>query len=274
MVVLRQLLGVAFVVLVIAALARAARPGARLIAQSFRTSSSPGAGAYDIVASLFMGGYYRDIAADCAAVLAGDAAEARGAADTGVAGRTEGEATEPARDPDTEGAAARTGPPAILEIGPGPGHVAERLLAQLPEARWTGLDVDPEMLEAARGRLARAGLADRAALVEGDVAALPFEDAVFDLVVTSLSAHHWPDAEAGFREVRRVLRPGAAALVYDLPATWGHVETGSNGIGGVGAAFDAPIVTRFRGVGPLTIVSRVELRRPPGGEPADEISRQ
>jgi SAM-dependent methyltransferase len=235
MIVLKRFLGLALVGLAIVAAARAARPGARLIAQSFRTSSSPGAGAYDIVASLFMGGYYRDIAADCAAV--------------------------------------RTGPPAILEIGPGPGHLAERLLALIPDARWTGLDVDPSMLEAARGRLARAGVADRAAFVEGDVAALPFGDAAFDLVVSSLSAHHWPDAEAGFREIRRVLRPGAAALVYDLPATWGHVETGSSGTDGAGAAFDEPIVTRFRGVGPFTIVSRVELRRPPGEERADQVSR-
>ena len=245
MVVLKRFLGLAFVVLAIIAAARAARPGARLIARSIRTSSSPGAGAYDIAASLFMGGYYDDIAADCAAVLAGDA----------------------------DGAMPLPGPPAILEIGPGPGHVGQRLLALLPDARWTGLDIDPAMLEAARGRLARANLADRAALVQGDVAALPFEDAAFDLVVSSLSAHHWPDAEAGFREIGRVLRPGGVALVYDPPAGWGHVETGSSGIGGAGAAFDDPIVTRFRGFGPLTIVSRVELRRPVGGGREDEVSR-
>jgi SAM-dependent methyltransferase len=260
MVVLKRFLGLAFVVLAIIAAARAARPGARLIARSFRTSSSPGAGAYDIAASLFLAGYYDDIAADCGAVLAGDAADAEASAGTGVAG-------------ETGGAAVPTGPPAILENGPWPGHVGQRLLALLPDARWTGLDIDPAMLEAARGRLARANLSDRAALVQGDVAALPFEDAAFDLVVSSLSAHHWPDAEAGFREIGRVLRPGGVALVYDPPAGWGHVETGSSGIDGAGAAFDDPIVTRFRGFGPFTIVSRVELRRPVGGERGDEVPR-
>jgi hypothetical protein len=165
MVVLKRFLGLAFLGLAILAVARAARPGARLVARSLRTSSSPGAGAYDIVASLLLGGYYDDIAADCAAVLAGDAA------DTGAGGTT-----------------PLPGPPAVLEIGPGPGHVAERLLVLLPDAHWTGLDVDPAMLDAARGRLARASLGDRAALVQGDVAALPFEDAAFDLVVSSLYA--------------------------------------------------------------------------------------
>jgi SAM-dependent methyltransferase len=208
------------------AVAASARPRITGIRRSFRTSSSPGAAAYDVVAGLFLGGYYDDIAADCVATLA-----------------------------DRES-------PSVLEIGPGPGHLAERLLSLMPGARWTGLDIDPAMLTVARRRLTSAGLGDRASLVVGDVAAMPFEDASFDLVVSSLSAHHWPDAEAGFREIRRVLRPGATALVLDLAATWGHRETGSLGIGGAAAAFGAPEVGRMRGLGPLTLVHRVELRRP------------
>lgn len=208
------------------AVAHACRPRFTGIRRSFLTSSSPGAAAYGVVAGLFLGGYYDDIAADCAATL------------------------------------ADRGSPSVLEIGPGPGHLAVRLLSLMPGARWTGLDIDPAMLTAARRRLASAGLGGRAGLVEGDVAAMPFEDASFDLVVSSLSAHHWPDAEAGFREIRRVLRPGATALVFDLPATWGHRETGSLGIGGATAAFGAPEVGRMRGLGPLTLVHRVRLRRP------------
>lgn len=208
------------------AAATVARPAVAGIRRSLRTSSSPGAGAYDVLAGLFLGGYYDDIAADCAAAL------------------------------------ADAGSPAVLEIGPGPGHLAERLLALLPDARWTGLDIDPAMLEATRRRLAGEGLGDRATLVDGDVAALPFEDASFDLVVSSLSAHHWPDAEAGFREIRRVVRPGATALVYDLPATWGHVETGSHGIGAAESGFGPATASTFRGVGPITLVRRVRLDRP------------
>jgi ubiquinone/menaquinone biosynthesis C-methylase UbiE len=208
------------------ALVRAARPAIARAQRSLRTSSSPGAGAYDLLAGLLLGGYYDDIAADCAAIL--------------------------------EHAAS----PSVLEIGPGPGHLGERLLALLPDACWTGLDIDPAMLDTTRRRLASAGVDGRAALVEGDVVALPFEGASFDLVVSSLSAHHWPDAVASFREIRRVLRPGGTALVYDLPETWGHVETGSRGIGGAAAAFEVPEVRRMRGLGPWTLVHRVELRHP------------
>ena len=181
---------------------RAAAPGIAEIRRSFRTSSSPGAAAYDVVAGLFLGGYYDDIAADCAATLDG------------------------------------VDSPAILEVGPGPGHLAERLLTLLPDGRWTGLDIDRAMLDTAERRLADAGLEARSTAVEGDVTALPFDDASFDLVVSSLSAHHWSDAAAGFREIRRVLRPGATALVFDVPEAWGHAETGSEGLGAASAAFD------------------------------------
>jgi ubiquinone/menaquinone biosynthesis C-methylase UbiE len=189
-------------------LAHALRPRFAEIRRSIRTSSSPGAAAYDAVAGLLLGGYYDDIAADCAATLDG------------------------------------LDSPAILEVGPGPGHLAGRLLSLVPDGHWTGLDVDRAMLDAAERRLSDDGLEARSNAVEGDVTALPFDDASFDLVVSSLSAHHWSDAAAGFREMRRVLRPGATALVFDLPAAWGHVETG------------------FDGIGPWTLVWRVELRRP------------
>jgi ubiquinone/menaquinone biosynthesis C-methylase UbiE len=223
---LRQLLVIGGLALGAGALARACRPRLTEIRQSFRTSSSPGAAAYDVLAGLFLGGYYDDIAADCAVTLAG------------------------------------IGAPSILEVGPGPGHLAERLLALLPDARWTGLDIDRSMLSSAERRLADEGLRDRRHAVVGDVAAMPFEAASFDLVVSSLSAHHWPDADSGFREIHRVLRPGAVALVFDLPDTWGHVETGYRGTGAASSAFDRSVVSRMRGLGPWTLVRRVELRRP------------
>ena len=215
---------VAIVASLTAVAAWLAQPSIRRAAKSMRTSSAPGTGAYELVAGWFLGGYYRDIARDCAAAL------------TGVA------------------------EPSILEIGPGPGHLAERLLDLLPGAHWMGIDIDPAMLDAAERRLARAGTRDRATLVEGDVAQMPFPDASFDLVVSSLSAHHWPDTTAGFAEIRRVLRPDAYALVYDLPPGWGHIETGAAGLDAANAVFGDVERTRARGVGPLTIVWRADLR--------------
>jgi ubiquinone/menaquinone biosynthesis C-methylase UbiE len=50
----------------------------------------------------------------------------------------------------------------------------------------------------------------------GDVTALAFPDASFDLVVSTLSMHHWADPTSGLAEIGRVLRPGASALIWDF----------------------------------------------------------
>ena len=81
----------------------------------------------------------------------------------------------------------------------------------------TGLDLDPTMIERARANAEPAVAADRRPdFVAGGVAALPFPDDSFDLVVSTLSMHHWADATAGQAEIGRVLRPGGRALVWDI----------------------------------------------------------
>jgi SAM-dependent methyltransferase len=50
------------------------------------------------------------------------------------------------------------------------------------------------------------------------VAALAFPDGSFDLVVSTLSMHHWADPTAGVAEIGRVLRPGAPGAGLGLAA--------------------------------------------------------
>ena len=45
---------------------------------------------------------------------------------------------------------------------------------------------------------------------------MPFDDASFDLVVSTFSMHHWDDKAGGLAEICRVLRPGSRALIWDL----------------------------------------------------------
>jgi ubiquinone/menaquinone biosynthesis C-methylase UbiE len=44
---------------------------------------------------------------------------------------------------------------------------------------------------------------------------MPFPDGSFDLIVSSMSQHHWSDVPAAVGEIRRVLRPGGRAWIYD-----------------------------------------------------------
>jgi SAM-dependent methyltransferase len=105
----------------------------------------------------------------------------------------------------------------VLEVGCGPGHLSIRMARHLGMDA-TGLDLDPSMIELARENAERAADGDdrRPRFVLGDVASLPFPDASFDLVVSTMSMHHWADPTAGLSEVGRVLRPGGRALVWDL----------------------------------------------------------
>jgi ubiquinone/menaquinone biosynthesis C-methylase UbiE len=82
----------------------------------------------------------------------------------------------------------------------------------------TGLDLDGAMIERARINAGRAEdlAGTRPTFLVGDVASLAFPDASFDLVVSTLSMHHWSDPTAGLTEIARVLRPGGRVLVWDL----------------------------------------------------------
>jgi ubiquinone/menaquinone biosynthesis C-methylase UbiE len=53
-------------------------------------------------------------------------------------------------------------------------------------------------------------------LVRGDVRNLPFPDDSFDLVLSTLSIHHWHDPARGIRECLRVTAPGGRCWIYDF----------------------------------------------------------
>jgi SAM-dependent methyltransferase len=105
----------------------------------------------------------------------------------------------------------------VLEVGCGPGHLSIRLARQ-HGLEVTGLDLDSAMISRARANADRpgGGHQPRPSLLVGDVAALAFPDQSFDLVVSTLSMHHWADPTAGLAEIGRVLRPGARALIWDF----------------------------------------------------------
>jgi SAM-dependent methyltransferase len=104
----------------------------------------------------------------------------------------------------------------VLEVGCGPGHLSIRLARHGFDV--TGLDLDPAMIARAQANADRLDNGDqrRPSFVVGDVATLAFPDGSFDLVVSTLSMHHWADPTAGLAEIGRVLRPGARALIWDL----------------------------------------------------------
>ena len=109
--------------------------------------------------------------------------------------------------------AARPGPDdRLLDVACGPGLVICAFAPHVQAA--TGIDVTPAMLERARNLAADNGLAN-VAWRQGDVYALPYEDASFTIVTTRFSCHHFLDPAAVLREMVRVCAPGGRVIVVD-----------------------------------------------------------
>jgi SAM-dependent methyltransferase len=156
----------------------------------------------------------------------------------------------------------------VLEVGCGPGHLSTRLARHGHDV--TGLDLDPAMIDRARTNAHRAGGGEerRPSFVVGDVAALPFPDRSFDVVVSTLSMHHWADPTAGLAEIRRVLRPGAPALIWDLrPGLPFHSQLPDPLEHARGAPLRVVSATPWRWPWRFSIAQRIELvsaAGPPG----------
>jgi ubiquinone/menaquinone biosynthesis C-methylase UbiE len=110
----------------------------------------------------------------------------------------------------------------VLDIGCGTGTLTVTIKQRYPEVELSGLDPDPKALDRARSKAARARVTVK--FDQGFSDALPYADATFDRVVSSLMFHHLPRAvkEGTLREVRRVLKPGGELHLLDFTGAHGR----------------------------------------------------
>ena len=92
----------------------------------------------------------------------------------------------------------------VLDVAAGTGNAAIR--AATAGGSVTALDLTPELFEAGRRRAAEAGV--EIDWVEGDAEALPFEDASFDVVLSTFGVMFAPRHAVAAHEIARVLRSG------------------------------------------------------------------
>jgi len=114
--------------------------------------------------------------------------------------------------------ACRIGPGVhVLDVAAGTGNVA--LAAARAGASVVASDLTPALLETGRRRAGERGLSVE--WVEADAEALPFADAVFDAVTSSVGVMFAPDQVTAAEELLRVCRPGGVlGLVNWTPESW------------------------------------------------------
>lgn len=107
-------------------------------------------------------------------------------------------------------------PARVLETAAGTGIVTRALRPMLPDAEITATDLNQPMLD----RAASQPGVERVVWRQANAQELPFPDASFDAVICQFGVMFFPDKVTGYREARRVLRPGG----HFLFSVWDRIE--------------------------------------------------
>ena len=104
----------------------------------------------------------------------------------------------------------------VLELGPGPGYFSRAVARRIPKGHLLLVDLQAEMLQKARGKLARAGLGN-VGFVRADGAALPVSSGGWDCVFLVAVLGEVSDARSCLEEIYRVLRPRGLLSLTEQP---------------------------------------------------------
>lgn len=104
----------------------------------------------------------------------------------------------------------------VLDVGTGPGTLVREIARRRPQLQVYGIDLSEDMIRLARAHAEREQLEERVHFATGNVAHLPYPDNSFDVIVSTISMHHWYELEQPLRDLYRVLRPGGRLWIYDF----------------------------------------------------------
>ncbi|WP_392889625.1 class I SAM-dependent methyltransferase [Eubacterium limosum] len=101
----------------------------------------------------------------------------------------------------------------VLDVGCGGGAALKRLSGRIDGGKLYGIDYSEVSVEASK-ELNKADIGrGKMEIHQGSVSKMPFEDNLFDAIITVESYYFWPDLEEDMREVFRVLKEGGTFML-------------------------------------------------------------
>jgi len=105
----------------------------------------------------------------------------------------------------------------ILDVASGTGDLAKAFARIIKDdGHLTVTDINENMLEIARNRLADAGLLKNITYLQADAQTLPFTDNQFDLVTIAFGLRNVTDKAKALHDMFRVLKPGGKLLILEF----------------------------------------------------------
>ncbi|MCC2675537.1 MAG: methyltransferase protein, partial [Ramlibacter sp.] len=108
----------------------------------------------------------------------------------------------------------------VVDVGCGSGYSLPKLAQRFSPRDLVGVDIDPQMLRAARAEADRAGIQPR--LVEASSTRMPLDDASVDLLFCHQTFHHLVEQDEALAEFLRVLKPGGVLLFAESTRRYIH----------------------------------------------------
>lgn len=104
----------------------------------------------------------------------------------------------------------------VLDLGTGTALIPVTLCGKVDDCRIMAIDMAVHMLELARYNIEAEGLIDRVTLAKVDAKEMPYEDGMFDVLMSNSIVHHIPEPIHCLREAVRVTAFGGILFVRDL----------------------------------------------------------
>ena len=103
----------------------------------------------------------------------------------------------------------------VLDLGTGPGYLPVEIVKRAPDINISGVDLSRKLIHMARINARKAGYASQLHFEVGNSARLRFDDADFDMVISTGMLHSLKNPVNALLEINRVLKDGADAWIYD-----------------------------------------------------------